>query len=64
MAAGAVKDDRALTDRYAASAVDLLRKAVKADFLGGELLRVEPDLDALRGRKDFMDLLRDLAKKP
>jgi serine/threonine protein kinase/WD40 repeat protein len=64
LAAGAVEGDRQLADSYAASAVGHLGKAVKAGFKDGSLLRNDPDLDALRGRKDFIDLLADLAKKP
>ena len=64
LAAGAVRGDQLLADRYAARAIDLLRKAVKAGLVDGELLRVEPDFDALRGRKDFKDLLADVPRQP
>jgi hypothetical protein len=64
LAAGAVKSDETLANRYAAGAVALLRTAAKAGFQDGQLLLKDPDLNALHGRKDFMDLLGDPAKKP
>jgi serine/threonine protein kinase/WD40 repeat protein len=60
LAAGAVKDDAALAERHAARAVALLSQAVAAGFKDGEQLRKDPDLDALRQRKDFLQLQRDL----
>jgi serine/threonine protein kinase/WD40 repeat protein len=60
LAAGATKSDAALADRYAARAVALLRQAVKAGWTDGEQIRKDPDLDALRGRKDFVRFLRGL----
>ncbi len=60
LAAGAVQGDVALSDRYAARAVALLRQAVAAGYRNGPHIRRDPDLNALRRRKDFLDLLRDL----
>jgi serine/threonine protein kinase/WD40 repeat protein len=61
LAAGSVKDDAALADRYAARAVALLRQAHPAGFKDGERLRSDLDLAALRKRPDFLQFLRDLA---
>jgi hypothetical protein len=62
LAAGAVKGDAALADRYAARAVALLRHAADAGYMDGQHALKDPDLDALRGRKAFIDLLWDLAE--
>jgi hypothetical protein len=64
LAAGAVNGDAALADRYAARAVALLRQAAAAGFTDGEHILKDPDLDALRRRKDFLDFLWDLADTP
>lgn len=61
LAAGAVMGDAALADRYAARAVVLLRQAVAAGYKDGQHILKDSDLDALRGRKDFLDLLWDMA---
>jgi hypothetical protein len=61
LAAGAVKGDAALPDRYAARAVTLLKQAVTTGYKDGDSLLKDPDLDALRRRKDFAQLLWDLA---
>jgi hypothetical protein len=60
LAAGAAQGDAALAARYAARAVALLRQAVEAvpnDY--SPTLRNDPDLDALRGRDDFKQLLKE-----
>jgi hypothetical protein len=61
LAAGAVKDDAGLCDRYATRALSVLRQAAQSGFKDGELLLKDSDLDALRQRKDFLQLQRDLA---
>jgi serine/threonine protein kinase/WD40 repeat protein len=61
LAAGAVKGDAALADRHAARAVALLRQAAIAGFRDGKHFLEDPDLDALRRRDDFLQLLWDLA---
>jgi serine/threonine-protein kinase len=61
LASAAVKND----DRYAARAVELLRQAVAKGYKDVEHLKKDPDLDSLRGRDDFKQLLKDLeAKRP
>ncbi len=57
LAAGAVKGDAVL----AARAVALLRQAAIAGYRDGEHFLKDPDLDALRRREDFIQLLWDLA---
>jgi WD40 repeat protein len=61
LAAGAVKDDAGLADRYATRALSVLRQAAQSGFKDGEHLLKDPDFDALRQRKDFLQLERDLA---
>ena len=52
-------------DEYAAQAIDLLRKAVAAGYSDAEHIAKDSDLDALRERADFRELLASLkAKKP
>jgi hypothetical protein len=53
-------DGRAERDRYARSAIDVLRRAVAAGFRDFAHMRVDADLDPLRGRGDFQLLLMDL----
>jgi hypothetical protein len=52
-----------LAERYAVAAVALLRGLVQAGFRDAEHLRRNPDLEPLRGRKDFQKLLRELGKR-
>jgi hypothetical protein len=61
LAAGAVKDDVGLSDRYATRALSVLRQAAQSGFKDRELLLKDSDVDALRQRKDFLQLRRDLA---
>ncbi len=63
LAAGAVKDDAALSERYAARAVALLRQAVGAGFKDAAHMAKERDLDALRDRADFQQFVAGLEKK-
>ncbi len=65
LAASAVNDDAALSERYASRAVALLRQAVEAGYHDAERLRKDSDLDSLRRREDFRELLKKLdARKP
>jgi hypothetical protein len=64
LAAGAVKGDAGLAERYADRAVALLRQALTAGFNDGQQLAKDPDLDALRRRDDFVQLLWELAETP
>ncbi len=65
LAAGAVKGDAALADRYASRAVELLQQAVAAGYKDGQNIIEDSDLDALRQRDDFRMLLKKLnAKQP
>jgi serine/threonine protein kinase/WD40 repeat protein len=59
LAASAVQGDAAVADRYAARAVVLLRQAADAGYKDSQALRIDPDLDALRGRDDFKKLLKE-----
>src|SRR5262249_45322449 len=57
--------DPAVQERYAARAVALLRDAVAKGYNKVAHLKKDSDLDALRQRADFQQLLADLeAKKP
>jgi WD40 repeat protein len=70
LAAGAVKTDAGLFERYATGATALFRRAVDAGYKNGSFQALkdralkDPDLNALRGRKDFGQVLRDLADSP
>ena len=48
-------------ERLGAEAVDTLRRAVEAGLLDIAFMRRDTDLDALRSRSDFQNLLLDLA---
>ena len=48
---------------YADQAMELLRKALKAGFQDAANMKKDTDLDPLRGRDDFKQLLAELAKK-
>ena len=63
LAAGAVKGDAALTDRYAARAVALLQQAVAAGYKYGQHVIKDSDFEALRQREDFQMLLKKLNTK-
>ncbi|HTV54160.1 MAG TPA: WD40 repeat domain-containing protein, partial [Terriglobia bacterium] len=63
LAAGAVKGDAALTDRYAARAVALLQQAVAAGYKYGQHVIKDSDFEALRQREDFQMLLKRLDSK-
>jgi hypothetical protein len=41
--------------------MDMLRRAVASEFRNVEWMRRDPDLDLLRTRRDFQDVMRDLA---
>ncbi len=62
LAAGAVKSGTALSERYAARAVLLLRQAAHAGFRGHDQFPTDPDLQLLSERDDFRMLLAELAK--
>jgi tetratricopeptide (TPR) repeat protein len=49
---------------YADRAMELLRRAVQAGWRNAAHMRKDTDLDPLRGREDFKQLLRELAKQP
>jgi serine/threonine protein kinase/tetratricopeptide (TPR) repeat protein len=55
---------QAQRERYAGRAVEALRSAIAAGFKDVAQLRKDPDLDALRGRPDFQELLVALGQKP
>ncbi len=50
-------------DAYARQAVELLRRAVQLGWKDREHMFLDADLDPLRGRQDFRDLLADLDKR-
>jgi hypothetical protein len=60
LAAGAANGDAALSDRYAGRAMTLLRQAAAAGYKDDQRVLKDPDLDALRGRNDFRELLKML----
>jgi hypothetical protein len=60
LAAAGVSGDVALSQRYADQAVELLRQAAEAGYRDTEHMRKDSDLDGLRLRKDFRELLKKL----
>jgi len=55
---------KSLTEKYSARAVALLRHAVKAGYKDVEHLEKDSDLDPLRARSDFQQLLRETKPDP
>ncbi len=53
-------DDAALADSYAAYAVVLLRRALDRGYTDFERIKTHPDLESLRSRGDFQQLLTEL----
>ncbi len=62
-AAGLSKDDQARRHRYGDRALEVLRRATRGDFLNPELLQSETDLNPLRDRSDFQDLITEVTKR-
>jgi tetratricopeptide (TPR) repeat protein len=60
LAAAGVRDDAGIGDRYAARAVELLRLAVTAGWRDAAHMQGDSDLDALRRRADFRQLVAEL----
>jgi hypothetical protein len=60
LAAGAVTDDAGLREEYAARAVELLRQAIAAGYKDAPHIEKNTDFDAIRGRKEFQQLLKQL----
>jgi hypothetical protein len=56
-------DRRVLAQRHAARSVELLRQAVAVGYDDAEHMKRDTDLDSLRARADFQELLRQLAEK-
>jgi len=50
-------------ERYADRALELLRLAVARGYRNTARMKAEPDLEPLRGREDFRQLLADLEKR-
>jgi serine/threonine-protein kinase len=55
-------DRRQLEQRYASRAVELLRQAIAQGYKDRAHLKKDTDLDPLRGREDFKELLAQLEK--
>jgi len=62
LAAAAARDETALADAYAATAVKLLNRAATAGFADANHLRTDPDLSVLHGRGDFHALSERIGK--
>ena len=62
-AAAAAKDDAPAAERHAARAVGLLRQAAAKGYKDVAFLKKDPDLDALRRRSDFTQLITELEAK-
>ncbi len=57
------RDDRFRRQKYGDRAVELLRRAVKGGFPDLEILESDNDLDPLRDRPDFQELIKKLEKE-
>jgi serine/threonine protein kinase/tetratricopeptide (TPR) repeat protein len=57
------KGDRFRREKYGDRAVELLRRATRSGFLNLEVLESDTDLDAIRDRADFQDLIKEVEKK-
>jgi serine/threonine protein kinase len=57
------KADRFRREKYGDRVIQLLRRAVRDGFLNREALESEPDLDAIRQRADFQELVEEVEKK-
>jgi len=60
--AGQRQVDQAVNDRCATRAIELLRQAFSKDFRDVEPMKLEKDLDPLRDRDDFKQLLAEMEK--
>jgi hypothetical protein len=56
-------DHNRVKARYAERAMDLLRQAVAKGWRHPSVIKKDPDLEPLRGRKDFQKLLAELEKQ-
>jgi serine/threonine protein kinase len=54
--------DKHKKEEYAARAVEFLRRAIEAGYKDAGHINKDPNLDPLRGRPDFQQLLESLAK--
>jgi hypothetical protein len=61
LASAAVRDDGPLAERHGARAVALLRRAFTRGYADVAYLLSDSDLGALRRRRDYADLLWELA---
>jgi hypothetical protein len=59
-----VPDATRLAQEEADRALAWLTKAVAAGWMDAALTRKDPDLDFLRDREDFKNLLAELVKRP
>ncbi len=57
------KGDRFRREKYGDRAIQLLRRAIRGGFLKQEVLASDTDLDAIRSRTDFQDLLKEMEKQ-
>jgi serine/threonine protein kinase/tetratricopeptide (TPR) repeat protein len=63
LASGRMGSVPAQSERYASSAVELVRRAIAAGFRDAALMKEDSDLKALRDRPDFRQLISDLGTK-
>jgi hypothetical protein len=64
VASATVKDNTTLKERYANRALDLLRQAVQKGYKDVAHMKKDTDLDPLRQRADFQQLIRELEARP
>jgi serine/threonine-protein kinase len=64
LSSAGVKNDAKLADRYATRAVELLRQAVAKGWKDIDHLKKDTDLDPLRSRDDYKQLMKEMEPKP
>jgi len=57
------KTDRLRRERYGSRGVEVLRRILDRGFLDLDVLQTDTDLDPIRDRADFQDLLKDAEEK-
>jgi hypothetical protein len=57
-------EQQKFADEYGRLAVERLREAVRLGYRDGRHMKADADLEPLRGRQDFRDLLAELGAEP
>jgi serine/threonine protein kinase len=63
-ATGLSQSDQNRRKRYGDRALEVLRRAARGGFVNPEILQADTDLDPIRDRPDFQELIKEVEKKP